>query len=109
MNFSVTVKKKLFEMIDEMNSYAWLFVQNPLKDFSREKKWSFSNTLKFMISMEGKSMRDELLEYFDFDKSTPTNSSFNQRRAQYRKLLNFYSTNSRIILAKKLPAIKDFV
>ena len=82
MNFSVTVKKKLFEMIDEMNSYAWLFVQNPLKDFSREKKWSFSNTLKFMISMEGKSMRDELLEYFDFDKSTPTNSSFNQRRAQ---------------------------
>ena len=68
MNFSVTVKKKLFEMIDEMNSYAWLFVQNPLKDFSREKKWSFSNTLKFMISMEGKSMRDELLEYFDFDK-----------------------------------------
>ena len=69
-------------MIDEMNSYAWLFVQNPLKDFSREKKWSFSNTLKFMISMEGKSMRDELLEYFDFDKSTPPNSSFNQRRAQ---------------------------
>lgn len=82
MNFSVTVKKKLFEMIDEMDAYAWLFVQNPLKDFSREKKWSFGNTLKFMISMEGKSMRDELLEYFDFDKSTPTNSSFNQRRAQ---------------------------
>ena len=53
MNFSVTVKKKLFEMIDEMNAYAWLFVQNPLKDFSREKKWSFGNTLKFMISMEG--------------------------------------------------------
>ena len=59
MNFSVTVKKKLFEMIDEMNAYAWLFVQNPLKDFSREKKWSFGNTLKFMISMEGKSMRDD--------------------------------------------------
>ena len=82
MNFSVTVKKKLFEMIDEMGTYAWLFVQNPSKDFSREKKWSFENILKFMISMEGKSTRDELLEYFDFNKSTPSNSSFNQRRAQ---------------------------
>lgn len=82
MKFSVTVKKKLFEMIDEMNTYSWLFVKNPLKDFSREKKWTFGDTLKFMLSMEGKSMRDELLEYFDFDKSTPTNSSFNQRRAQ---------------------------
>lgn len=65
-----------------MNDYAWLFVQNPLKDFSREKKWTLGNILKFMISMEGKSMRDELLEYFDFNKSTPSNSSFNQRRAQ---------------------------
>ena len=27
-------------------------------------------------------MRDELLEYFDFNNSTPSNSSFNQRRAQ---------------------------
>lgn len=82
MNFSATVKKKLFEMIDEMNTNAWLFVQNPLKDFSREKKWTFGNTLKFMISMEGKSLKDELLEYFYYDSSTPTNSSFNQRRAQ---------------------------
>ena len=82
MNFSVTVKKKLFEMIDEMNAYAWLFVRNPSKDFSREKKWTFSNILKFMISMEGKSMRDELLEYFGFSNLTPTNYLLNQRRVQ---------------------------
>ena len=69
-------------MIDEMNTYAWFFVQNPSKDFSREKNWSLSNTLKFMISMVGKSTRDELLEYFDFNESTPSNSSFNQHRAQ---------------------------
>lgn len=37
MNFSVTVKKKLFEMIDEMNAYAWLFVQNPLIVLQRWK------------------------------------------------------------------------
>ena len=82
MNFSTKVKKKLFELIDEMDSYHWLFTKNPEKDFSREKKWSFGNTLKFMVSMEGKSLKDELLEYFDFSNTTPTNSSFNQRRAQ---------------------------
>ena len=32
--------------------------------------------------MEGKAVRDELLEYFDYSADTPTNSSFNQRRAQ---------------------------
>ncbi len=30
--------------------------------------------------MEGKSLKDELYEYFDYD--TPSNSSFNQRRTQ---------------------------
>ena len=32
--------------------------------------------------MEGKSLKDELLEHFNFNVDTPTNSSFNQRRAQ---------------------------
>jgi hypothetical protein len=35
-----------------------------------------------MLTMEGKALRDELLEYFEFDNTTPSNSSFNQRRAQ---------------------------
>ena len=34
------------------------------------------------LPMEGKALRDELLEYFEFDNTTPSNSSFNQRRAQ---------------------------
>lgn len=38
--------------------------------------------MKFMLTMEGKALRDELLEYFEFDNTTPSNSSFNQRRAQ---------------------------
>ena len=65
-----------------MASYHWMFTKNPESDFSRKKKWSFEEIMKFMITMEGKSLRDELLEYFDFNNSTPSNSSFNQRRAQ---------------------------
>ena len=82
MDYATQVKKHLFSLIDEMDSTHWLFTKNPNTDFSRKKKWSFTEIVKFMISMEGKSMRDELLEYFDFDNHTPSNSSFNQRRAQ---------------------------
>ena len=82
MNHSTEVKQKLLSIIEEMDSFHWLFVKNPEKDFSRKKKWSFYEIMKFMLTMEGKSLKDGLLEYFDFDCLTPSNSAFNQRREQ---------------------------
>lgn len=82
MNFSMQVKQKLFSIIEEMDKYHWLFTKCPEKDFSRKKKWSFKKIIQFILSMEGKSLKDELLKYFDFNNSTPSNSSFNQRREQ---------------------------
>lgn len=82
MNYSSKVKERLLSLISQMNTYHWLFTKHPETDFSRVKKWSFEETLKFILFMEGKSLKDELLEYFDFDNQTPSNSSFNQRRAQ---------------------------
>lgn len=82
MNYSIVIKQKLLSIIKGMDSYHWLFTKNPKSDFSRKKKWSFEEIMKFMLTMEGKSLKDELLEYFDFNNSTPSNSSFNQRRAQ---------------------------
>lgn len=82
MDYATNLKGKLFTLIEEMNSSCWLFTKNPTKDFSRKKKWSFSEMMKFMISMEGKSLKDELNEYFEYNFETPSNSSFNQRRAQ---------------------------
>lgn len=82
MDYATKIKNQLFTIVDEMNLYRWLFVTNPNKDFTRKKKWSFSEMMKFIISMEGKSLKDELHEYFDYNYETPSNSSFNQRRAQ---------------------------
>ena len=82
MSYSACIKVKLLSIINEMDQYHWLFTRNPEKDFSRIKKWSFGEIMRFIISMEGKALKDELLEYFDFSADTPTNSSFNQRRAQ---------------------------
>ena len=82
MNDSKKVKQKLLSIVEEMDSYHWLFTRNPETDFSRKKKWSFEEVMKFMLTMEGKSIKDELLEYFDFSNLTPSNSAFNQRRGQ---------------------------
>ena len=82
MSYSAFIKEKLLSLINKMDQYHWLFTRNAEKDFSRIKKWSFGEIMRFIISMEGKSLKDELLEYFNFSVDIPTNSSFNQRRAQ---------------------------
>ena len=82
MSYSTTIKNELVSLINKMDQYHWLFTRDAQKDFSRIKKWSFGETMRFIISMEGKSLKDELLEHFNFSVDTPTNSSFNQRRAQ---------------------------
>lgn len=82
MNFAAKVKETLFSTIDEMERYHWLFTKTPHTDFSRKKKWSFADMLKFMISMEGQSLKEELYKYFNYSITTPSNSSFNQRRSQ---------------------------
>ena len=67
------------------------------------KKWSFEEIVKFMLTMEGKSLKDELLEYFDFNNFTPSNSAFNQRRHQifpeafeflFQEFTNSFSNNA---------------
>lgn len=37
---------------------------------------------KFVLTLEGKSLKNELLKFFEYNDSTPTNSAFNQLRAQ---------------------------
>lgn len=82
MNNSTLIKDKLLSLINEMDQYHWLFTRKPEIDFTRVKKWSFSDVIRFIITMEGNSLKDELYDYFDFSCNTPTNSSFNQRRSQ---------------------------
>ena len=60
MNYSTFIKEKLVSLINEMDQYHWLFTLNAEKDFSRIKKWSFGEIMRFIISMEGKSLKDEL-------------------------------------------------
>ena len=46
------VKKKLKNIIQEMAQNKDLFVKNPGKDFSRNRKLNFETMMKLMITME---------------------------------------------------------
>lgn len=82
MKFSEEVKTTLWEIIDEMADNVSNYTVHPEKDFSRKKKWDFAALVKFIISMEGQSLKNELHKYFGYTTACPSNASFNQRRAQ---------------------------
>ncbi len=82
MQYSEEVKGTLWNLIDEMSSDLSEFTVIPDKDFTRKKKWDFPTLIKFIISMESQSLKNELHKYFGYTTDCPTNASFNQRRAQ---------------------------
>lgn len=84
MKFSEQVKATLWNLIDQMSLHVADFTVHPDQDFTRKKKWDFPSLLKFIISMESQSLKNELLKYFDYATNCPSTASFNQRRAQVR-------------------------
>jgi hypothetical protein len=57
-----------------------LFVKNPGKDFTRNRKLPFETVVNLLISMGGNSIYKELLESQGYDVSTATTSAFIQQR-----------------------------
>ena len=71
-------QKLLFQM--QLNSDS--FVKCPGKDFSRNRKLSFSQLIFLLVSMEGSTLSRELRRAFRFSLDHPSPSAFCQRRAK---------------------------
>ena len=82
MTFPETVKTTLWDIIDEMSRSLSSFVKNPDKDFLRKRKLDFKKMMHLIISMESGSLNHELLKFFEYDSSVPTNSAFYQQRSK---------------------------
>ena len=80
MNFANIIKRNLLQQLDDLSRICWAFVKNPEKDFTRNRKLDFGETIRILLSMGGKSLGVELLEYFLYDPETVTPSAFIQRR-----------------------------
>jgi len=78
--FADSVKKKLDNVLTEMHENSRLFVNNPEKDFTRNRKLNFKEMLNILLSMGGNSLKLELMKYFSFEPETATSSAFIQQR-----------------------------
>ena len=76
------LKNTLYELIHEMSANYWLYVADPQRDFSRERKLSFEKILAILVSMGGGSLRNELIDHFHCSADMASASAFVQRRAQ---------------------------
>lgn len=76
------LRKMLTRLISEMETSPYLFVKDPGKHFSRNRKLTFSHVMKFLLSMAGGSVQKELLDHFNFSSDQVTSSAFSQQRAK---------------------------
>ena len=82
MAFFETVKSALWGIVQNMSKTTWRFAKNPDRDFKRRRKMDFENLVRMVISMEGGTVKHELLKYFDYDPNTMTPSAFYQQRCK---------------------------
>lgn len=80
--YAANVKRILKDCITELDSVKWLYLGNPEKDFTRDRKITFEEFINICLQMEGGTLQNELLKHFDFSLDTPTKSAFCQQRAK---------------------------
>ena len=100
MHFSDYIKTTLMAIIDEIATDPSKFVVNPGKDFTRNRKLGFRNTLLMLLTMEGDCIKEEIYRYFGRNKEAPSKSAFYRQR---RKLNSQVFTNLLYTFNQKLP------
>lgn len=80
------IKRKMDQCLEVVSQNTKEYVQKPDIDFTRKRKLSFKDTIKTIFSMTSKSLRGELMDYFNLKFNIPTVSAFVQQRnkIQYR-------------------------
>lgn len=77
-----TIKKKLDDSISKFCEAAWMFSSNPEKDFSRDRKLPLKKVISILLSMQGGTLTNELLRYFNCSLNTASSSAFVQQRSK---------------------------
>jgi hypothetical protein len=83
----VSLKNKIARL-DKLKTVNHL-LSNIHSDFTRDRKLPFDDVIMIILSMAGCPIREELLDYFDYDINTATSSAFVQ--ATLPKVLSIHS------------------
>ena len=81
-NYINQVSDSLKNHISELANNPCLFLRNPHVNFSRKRKIDFKTFIGIMMNSGGATMSKELLDFFDFNKNTPSVSAFTQQRSK---------------------------
>lgn len=74
------VKEKLNSAITQLCETSWMFVKDPARNFTRERKLPLREVISVLLCMEGGSLTGELLRYFGCSQHTASSSAFIQQR-----------------------------
>lgn len=103
MKNSDVIKTLLTAAVNEIAADPKKYAANPGKDFTRNRKMGFHDTLLMLLTMEAGCIKEEIYRYFGRSTDAPSKAAFYKQR---RKLTHtalaslLYTFNSR--LAKKL-------
>jgi len=78
------VKANLSQSIEKINSAKKMYVQQPGKDFTRKQKLPFDEMIRIILSMEGNSLPQELMKFFEYSPVSATSSAFCQQRSKLK-------------------------
>ena len=74
------VKNKLNTAIEQLCKTSWMFVKDPCRDFTRNRKLPLHKIISALLCMEGGSLTNELLRYFRCSQDMASSSAFIQQR-----------------------------
>ena len=81
-NYLKKLRGVLNNCIDELDQTRNLYVFNPERDFTRNRKISFKDVFRLMITIQSKTMPNEIIDYFGHTSDSPTKSAFIQQRSK---------------------------
>ena len=80
--YAKQLKNKLLKIIRQMADDPSQWVRNPDKDFIRNRKITFEDVMRFLISSGGNSLNKELYDYFKPTDTMVSASALVQQRAK---------------------------
>ena len=81
-NYPQTLKRKLLDIIYQMQEDLSKYTTDPKRDFTRNRKLPFETLCRTILSMSGQSLNVELQRQFHYDPTAVTTSAFVQQRGK---------------------------
>lgn len=78
------IKADLTSAINQISDQKELFVVDSRTDFTRRKKLDFPTMMRFILQIEGSTIRNEMTDFFRYKAGCPSPSAFCQQRLKMK-------------------------